>query len=102
MKNKKLLLSIVSIAGVCLLCLVFENPVTAKPKTTDVVPNEELTKLQTQIGDIEQKLNKTVKLVNSLSGKVKDLGNVKAAPDNYGTKISQLDSALHVLESVTA
>jgi len=102
MKNKKLLLSIVSIVGVCLLCLVLETRVTAKPKTTDVAPNEELTSIKTQIGDIEQKLNKTVKLVNSLSGKVKDLGDVKIAPDNYGTKIGQLDSALHILESVTA
>jgi len=102
MKNKKLLFSIVSIAGVCLLCLALETRATAKPKTTDVAPNEELTNLKTQIGDIEQKLNKTVKLVNSLSGKVKDLGDVKIAPDNYGTKIGQLDSALHILESVTA
>ncbi|MBU0710807.1 tetratricopeptide repeat protein [bacterium] len=102
MKNKKLLLSIVSIAGVCLLCMSFETRTIAKPKTKDAGPNEELTSLQTQIGDIEQKLNKTVKLVNSLSGKVKDLGRIEIAPNNFGGQIGQLDSALHVLESVAA
>ncbi|MDO9548000.1 MAG: tetratricopeptide repeat protein [Candidatus Marinimicrobia bacterium] len=102
MKNKKLLLSIVSIAGVCLFCMSLGTRTIAKPKTKDAGQNEELTKLQTQVENIEQKLNKTVKLVNSLSGKVKDLGSVKHIPDSYGGQINKLDSALHVLESVTA
>jgi len=102
MKNKNLLLSTVSVTGICLLCMLFATHTVAKPKTKDAGPNEELTSLQTQVDNIEQKLNKTVKLMNSLSGKVKDLGSIEAAPDNYSGQIDQLDSALHVLESVAA
>jgi len=102
MKNENLLFSIVSIAAICLLCLSLATRVDAKPKTKDTAQSEQMTQLQTQIKNIEQKLNKTIKVVNSLSGKVKALGSVKPVTDNYGGQIQQLDSALHVLESVTA
>jgi len=102
MKNKNLLFSIVPIAAFCLLCLLPETRIVAKPKTKDAGQSEQVTQLQAQVKKIEQKLNKTIKLANSLSRKVKDLGSIKNVPDNYSGQINQLDTALHVLESVTA
>ena len=102
MKNKYLLLKIVSIVTLSLLWLLPIGQTSAKPKDKGAKLDENVARLQTQLKAFELKLNKTVKVVNDLSGKVKKMGRSEVEPKDFSPQISQLDSALKVLESVTA
>lgn len=78
------------------------RPVLAKPKNKNTDYSAQISQMQTQLNNLKEKLDKTIKMVNGLSGKVSRLDKSDAAPVNYSKQISQLDSTLHVLQTVTA
>lgn len=102
MKNKKSLLSIVSIGVAGLLILALAEGLNAKPRSSATEPSEQLLELQNRVDSIEEQLKKTIGIVNRLSEKVRALSEPVKQPDSDVARLNRLDSTLQVLESATA
>lgn len=102
MKNKKSLLSIVSIGVAGLLILALAEGLNAKPRSSATEPSEQLLELQNRVDSIEEQLKKTIGIVNRLSEKVRVLSEPVKQPDSDVARLNRLDSTLQVLESATA
>lgn len=101
MKTKKSLLCMVLIGAMSLL-LASGGRLYAKPKPKTDESTEQLVELQNRVAGIEDRLSKTIKLVNRLSEKVKTSTEPARPQPESGEQLSRLDSTIQVLESATA
>lgn len=101
MKTKKSLLCMVLIGAMSLL-LASGGRLHAKPKPKTDESTEQLVELQNRVAGIEDRLSKTIKLVNRLSEKVKTSMEPARPQPESGEQLSRLDSTIQVLESATA
>lgn len=101
MKTKKSLLCMVLIVAVSLL-LASGGRLHAKPKPKTDESLEQLVELQNRVAGIEERLSKTIDLVNRLSERVKTSMEPARPQSESGGQLSRLDSTIQVLESATA
>lgn len=88
--------------GAVSLLLASGGRLHAKPKPKTDESTEQLVELQNRVAGIEDRLSKTIKLVNRLSEKVKTSTEPARPQPESGEQLSRLDSTIQVLESATA
>lgn len=82
--------------------LILADVSVAKPKDKNITQDAQVVNLEKKVSSIEKKLGKTIRLVNSLSKKIKKL-DISGKPSNtFGKQIAQMDSSVKAFEMITA
>jgi len=82
--------------------LILADVSVAKPKDKIITQDVQVVNLEKKVNSIEQKLSKTIRLVNSLSRKIKTLDTSDKPSNTFGAQIAQMDSSVKTLEMITA
>ena len=99
---KTLRLCIYFSAIFALMWLILADVSIAKPKDKKITQDAQVVNLEKKVSSIEQKLSKTIQLVNSLSRKLKTFDTSDKPSNTIEKQIAQMDSSVKTLEMITA
>ncbi|MBC8491236.1 MAG: tetratricopeptide repeat protein [Candidatus Marinimicrobia bacterium] len=99
---KTLRLCIYFSAIFALMWLILADVSIAKPKDKKITQDAQVINLEKKVSSIEQKLSKTIQLVDSLSRKLKTFDTSDKPSNTIEKQIAQMDSSVKTLEMITA
>ncbi|MBL7066551.1 MAG: tetratricopeptide repeat protein [Candidatus Marinimicrobia bacterium] len=99
---KTLRLCIYFSAIFALMWLILADVSIAKPKDKKITQDAQVVNLEKKVSSIEQKLSKTIQLVDSLSRKLKTFDTSDKPSNTIEKQIAQMDSSVKTLEMITA